>query len=144
MRLKGSILEFFPTLRISGLLLFLPTLVRWALVFSGTHRPLNHDSLNFKNIPGASLVVQWLKIHMALQRIQICSLAQEDSTFRRATKPLCNNYWAHAHLEPVLCKKISHRSEMRSPRAATVEQPPLTTTGESPCAATKIQHSQKI
>ena len=33
----------------------------------------------------ASLVVQWLKIHLAMQEIPVRSLVQEDSTCYRAT-----------------------------------------------------------
>lgn len=37
----------------SRALLFLPkSLVKWALVCSGTPGPLSHNNLNFKNIPG--------------------------------------------------------------------------------------------
>ena len=35
---------------------------------------------------GASLVVQWLRIHLAMQEILVQSLVREDPTCRRATK----------------------------------------------------------
>ena len=35
---------------------------------------------------GASLVVQWLRIHLAMQEILVQFLVREDPTCRRATK----------------------------------------------------------
>ena len=32
-------------------------------------------------------MVQWLRIHLPVQRTQVRSLVQEDSTYRRAAKP---------------------------------------------------------
>ena len=60
-------------------------------------------------------------------------LAWEDSTCWRAPKPMCHNYWA-CTLEPMPLSKGSHCNE----------QPPLAATRESPCAATKIQGSQRL
>ena len=78
----------------------------------------------------ASLVAQWLRIHLPMQGTQVWALVREDPTCRGATKPVRHNYWActlepashnyWAHmpqllkpswLEPVLCNKRSHRSE---------------------------------
>ena len=56
-----------------------------------------------------SLVVQWLRICLPVQKTWIPSLVQEDSTLCRATKPMCHNYRAHI-LEHVLHKR-SHCSE---------------------------------
>ena len=47
----------------------------------------------------ASLVVQWWRIHLPMQKTQVWSLVQEDSTCLGATKPVYHNYWACA-LEP--------------------------------------------
>ena len=44
-----------------------------------------------KMVWGSSLVVQWLAICLPMQRIGVQSLVQEDSTCRRAAKPLCHN-----------------------------------------------------
>ena len=74
------------------------------------------------HILGTSLVAQWLRIRLPMQRTRVRS--------RGATKPMCQNYWACAleptnHnywarmpqilkpvcLEPVLCNKRSHRNE---------------------------------
>ena len=41
-----------------------------------------------------SLVVQWIRIHLAVQGTWIQSLVQEDSTCSRATKPRSHNFWA--------------------------------------------------
>ena len=42
---------------------------------------------------GASLVVQWLRIHLPMQGIWVQSLVQEGPICHGATKP---NYCAHA------------------------------------------------
>ena len=71
-----------------------------------------------------SLVVQWLRIRLPMQGTRVWALVREDPTCRRATKPVCHNYWACAlepaspnywacepqllkpvHLEPELCNK---------------------------------------
>ena len=41
---------------------------------------------------GASLVVQWLRIHLPMQETWVRALVLEDPTCRRATKPVCHNY----------------------------------------------------
>ena len=85
---------------------------------------------HLKNILGTSLVVQWLRIHLPMQRTQVWALVQEDPTCHGVAKPMCRNYWACAlepashsywarvpqllkptHLEPVLCNKRSHLNE---------------------------------
>ena len=43
-----------------------------------------------------SLVVQWLRIHLPMQRTQVRSLVQEDPTCHGATSPFHHNH------EPVL------------------------------------------
>ena len=79
---------------------------------------------------------------------QVRALVQEDPTRRGAAKPVRHNYWSRvpqllkpARLNPVLHNERSHRNE--KPAHRSEEQPPLTTTRESPRAATKTQHSQK-
>ena len=83
-----------------------------------------------KSITGTSLVAQWIRIHLSMQRTRVRALVQEDPTHRRTTKPVrhnywactlepvSHNYWAHApqllkatSLEPVLQNKRSHRNE---------------------------------
>ena len=41
--------------------------------------------------PWTSLMVQWLRIRLPMQGTQVRSLVQEDSTYRRATKPVRSN-----------------------------------------------------
>ena len=41
---------------------------------------------------GASLVVQWIKIHLPMQGTQVQFLVQEDSTYCKAPKPVHHNY----------------------------------------------------
>ena len=76
----------------------------------------------------ASLVAQWLRIHLPMQGTQVRALAREYPTCRRATKPVHHNYWAHmpqllkpVHLEPVLRNKRSH--PVRSLCTATKSSP---------------------
>ena len=42
----------------------------------------------------ASLVVQWLRIHLPMQETWVQALVQEDPTCHRATKPVHHNYWS--------------------------------------------------
>ena len=41
---------------------------------------------------GASLVAQWLRIHLPMQGTQVQALVWEDPTCREATKPVRHNY----------------------------------------------------
>ena len=63
-----------------------------------------------KTLNGASLVVQWLRIHLPIQGIWVWSVVQEDTTCCGATKPVCHNYWACA-LEPRNCDKRNYHNE---------------------------------
>ena len=62
----------------------------------------NHEQKILKKSSkiGASLVAQWLRIHLPMQGTQVQALVQEDPTCRGAIKPVHHNYWACA-LEPV-------------------------------------------
>ena len=51
------------------------------------------------SLAGASLVAQWLRIHLPMQGTPVRALVREDPTCRGATKPVRHNYWAWA-LEP--------------------------------------------
>ena len=44
--------------------------------------------VTFKTIMGASLVVQWLRIHLPMQGTQVQSLVQEDSPCHRKTESI--------------------------------------------------------
>ena len=88
-----------------------------------------------------SLVIQWMRIHLPTQGSQVWPLVQEDSTWHRATKFVCHNYWACA-LGPRNCNCWAHRTHLRKaacPRAlcsATREDTMMrslsTTTREKP------------
>ena len=46
-----------------------------------------------KNPPArASLVAQWLRIHLPMQATRVQALVQEEPTCHRAAKPVCHNY----------------------------------------------------
>ena len=126
----------------------------------GRQLPLYSLPLQRTTVSGTFLVAQWLRIRLAMQGTRVRAPVREDPTCRGATKPVCHNYWACAlesasynywahmsqllksvHLEPVLCKKRSHRNE--KPVHRNEESPPLAATRESPRAATKTQRSQK-
>ena len=96
----------------------------------------------------ASLVAQWLRVHLPMQGTWVRALVREDPTCHGATKPAIHNYWARvpqllkpAHLEPVLGNKRSHRNG--KPAHHNEEYPLLAATRESPRAATKTQRSHE-
>ena len=70
---------------------------------------------------------------------QVQSLVWEDSTPRRGRVPQLLKLVC---LEPVLCGKRSHVDE--KPGHRHEEQPPFPVTTESPLAARKPQHHQKL
>ena len=47
---------------------------------------------NNSSPPGASLVVQWLRIRLPMQGTRVQALVREDPTCRGATKPASHNY----------------------------------------------------
>ena len=66
---------------------------------------------------GASLVAQWLRIHLPFQGTWVQALVREDPTCHGATKPMRHNYWACAQ-EPTSHNYWAHvpqllRSEER-------------------------------
>ena len=68
---------------------------------------------------GTSLVVQWLRIRLPMQRTRVRSLVQEDPTCHGATKPV-----RHA-CEPQLLSPLVATTEARVPRVrAPQEKPP--------------------
>ena len=114
---------------------------------------MHNYAYEFKYISRASLVAQWLRVHLPVQGTQVRALVREDPTCHGATKlarrnywacalePASHNYWAcvpqllePACLEPVLCNKRSHCNEAKatpqqekplqlSPRTATKSSP---------------------
>ena len=87
-----------------------------------------------------SLVVQWLRICLPVQRTWAWSLIQEVSTCFRATKPVCYNYWSLHSLVPALQPEKPLQWEAHAPQQRVAL---LSTTRESPHEATKIQCSQE-
>ena len=77
-------------------------------------------------------MVQWIRIHLPMQGMQVLSLAQEDPTCRGTTRPVHHTSEAPHALEP--CSATREATAMRSPRSATREKLR---------AATKTQLSQK-
>ena len=59
----------------------------------------------------ASLVVQWLRICLAVQGTWVQSLVWEDSTCQKATKPMQPQLLKPMCLEPVHHNKKSHRND---------------------------------
>ena len=98
-------------------------------------RGSNTKPAKIKNIFGrASLLVQWLSIHLPMQGTEVCSLVWEDPTCWGATRPSSHNNWAHglqllkpAHLQPMLHKReatalTSLCTMMRSPHSLQLEK----------------------
>ena len=89
----------------------------------------------------ASLVVQWLRILLAVQGTPVQSLAQERShmqgNWARELKVLSPLTWSP-------CYSIGAATTVRSLRATARVPSLLSATKGSPCAAMKTQHSQKI
>ena len=83
-------------------------------------RPWSNLNCFKKLDEGTSLLVQWLRIHLPMQGIQVRALVWEDPTCRRAAKPMHHNYWACA-LEPVCHNYWAHVPQLLSPRATTTE-----------------------
>ena len=83
-----------------------------------------HDriqTVNYNPANGISLVVQWIRICLAMQGTGVQSLFWEDSTCKGATKSVCHKYWAHElqllnllDLKPVLHDKRNHHDEKPS------------------------------
>ena len=87
--------------------------------FQAERRQSQVDTLTKRTVQ-TSLVLQWLRICLPMQKTQVQSLPREDSTCCGATKPVCHNYWS-------LCSVTRETTAVRSL-----------------CTATKTQHSQKI
>ena len=49
---------------------------------------LKSNAMSLQEEEKGSLVVQWLRILLPMQRTQVRSLLQEDPTFLRAVKPM--------------------------------------------------------
>ena len=84
-----------------------------------------------KMLLGASLVVQWLRIHLAMQGTLVQCLVWAESIWHGATKPTSCNYWARALNYWSLrtwspCSATREAAEMRSSCTPTESSPCLT------------------
>ena len=89
-----------------------------------SHKEAYTYTLTKREKGGASLVVQWLRIHLPMLGTQVRALVQEDSTCRGAAKPLCHNCWAWA-LEPAshnYWSPCATTTEVHMPRAHAPQQ----------------------
>ena len=69
------------------------------------------EKLLLKSVRGwTSLVVQWTRIHLPMQRTHVRSLVRENPTCRGEREPVHHNSSARA-LEPTLCNKRSSQNE---------------------------------
>ena len=73
-----------------------------------------HDNLGTKPKARASLVAQWLRIHLPMQGTRVQTLVREDPTCHGATKPVRRNYWACA-LEPASHNYWAHVPQLLKP-----------------------------
>ena len=64
--------------------------IRQTFVVYNTHAQITFSLLN--SHPRASLLVQWLGIHLVMQGTRVQSQVREDPTCHGATKPLHHNY----------------------------------------------------
>ena len=78
----------------------------------------------YKDLLGASLVAQWLRIRLPVQGTQVWALVREDPTCRRATKPVRHHYWAYT-LEPTshnYWSPCATTTEAHTPTAHALQQ----------------------
>ena len=54
--------------------------------------PLDFSKVDLEKKERASLVAQWLRIHLPMQRTQVQALVGEDPTLRGVVKPTRHNY----------------------------------------------------
>ena len=94
--------------------------------------------LSKKMETGASLVVRWLRIRLAMQRIQVQSLFWEDPTCSRPTKhmPQLLNQSSRAQEPQILSSHVA-TSEASVHRAQALQQEKPLQWERSPCTATK-------
>ena len=86
-------------------------------------------------------MVQWLRIHLPMQGMQVRPLVQDDLTCCGATNQArAPQLLRPARLEPLLCNEKPIQWAARAPPSRVA---PPATTRESPCIATKTQHSHK-
>ena len=102
----------------------------------------------------ASLVVPWLRIHLAMEGTLVWSLVQEDPTWCRTTKPahapqlqsLCPGAREPQPLSPCVTTTEAHTPQIlcsKTREATTTSSPCTTVSRENPSVAMKTQHSKK-
>ena len=64
----------------------------------------------------ASLVVRWIRTHLAVQGTWIQSLVQEDSICSRATKPRSHNFWACSLQLEKACARLRRPIDTKNKR----------------------------
>ena len=67
-------------------------LLRIQFGFISCIHALLRGKMKFKNILGASLVAQWLRVCLPMQGTQVRALVWEDPTCCGATGPVSHNY----------------------------------------------------
>ena len=75
------------------------------------------DVFPTKPAGGASLGVQWLRIHLPTQGTQAQSLIREDPMCQGATKPVQHHQTSHRHEKP------AHRNERGAPAPCNSRKP---------------------
>ena len=102
--------------------------------------------VSFKAIVEASLVVQWLRIHLSMQGTGL--IPDQGTKIPPAVGQLSLCSTAILSLLSTACDLWQQAAAMQSLHTTTSEQSSLTATGEisltalkNPCAATKTQHS---
>ena len=53
-----------------------------------------YTKIAFSKRGGTTLVIQWLRIWLPVQEIQVQSLVRKDPHALEATKLMCRNYWS--------------------------------------------------
>ena len=72
--------------------MFHNTRLFWNLYYVVTQTSWNCRILEYKHCHRASLVAQWLGVHLPMQGTQVQALVREDPTCCGATKPVHHNY----------------------------------------------------
>ena len=69
--------------------------LKWDVYLSGSVSMTLPEANESYSAIWTSLMVQWLRILLPMQRTQVRSLFQEDSTGHRTAKPVHHSYWAN-------------------------------------------------
>ena len=93
-------MEYYSAIKRNEIMPFASTWMELEIIIlsevkSGRERQIPYDITyvwNLKYGTGASLVVQWLRIHLPMQGTRVRAVVREDPICRRATKPGLHNY----------------------------------------------------